>query len=144
MKHDHFFNILHSLSFALSRHNAGNVNDAREFMRIVIVDAGNYLKENTERRNADKWEDYRSEESGRPEHYLTVLEYLVTYSPETLDLMDDLAIETSAYGIKASRKCKEEGITPYSVPKPAIFADDDHFETVKAYPFHILYAVIHN
>jgi hypothetical protein len=87
--------------------------------------------------NSPKVCPYTSE-GKRPDGWMTVVEYLAKYHLEDLTYMSDLAVETSGYGVKASRMAKQQGVTPALVSKPPCFADDDHFETVKAYPEYIL------
>jgi len=83
-------------------------------------------------------EQFISPQDDRPEGWMTVVEYMAEKRHGQLEFMSDVAAETSYYGVKASRLAKHAGITPVSVTKPPIFADDDHFTTVKAYPFYIL------
>ena len=141
MKANHFFNMLHSMTYAVKAHTENDTAVARGYINELIHDCQKYLLDTDGRSNADYYAQYKSE-GARPDGFYTVLEWLVKHSPETLDLMEDLAIETSGYGIRASRMCKAEGLIPVVLDKPAVFADDDHFETVKAYPEHVLARVL--
>lgn len=86
----------------------------------------------------------KSPDSGRPEGWKTVVEYLSENDAQRLTAMRNMATETSGLGVKCAKLAYETSVKPFTVPAPSIFTDEheSHFDVVRAYPVSILKEII--
>ena len=127
---------------ATRQHDEGNIEAARDNVTRTKRLCDDYLKMTDQPKRTVS--HYTSPKGNRPEGWFTVMEYIAAHRPDLLDMWDDVAVESSHYGIKASRLMRERGEKPVHVDAPECFSEEhrDHFQYVYTYPLAVLKRVV--